>query len=125
MRVDTRGPEQPGVYNVGIEVFDSGVEVMDLAPRAVKDVQSYGRKGAVVLLAVLPNEHALHEAQVNPVGQVADDAGHFVRMSAHPLDVCKADVAVKVGDGRWVFRVRRNLIRVMCGPAGSSSPEKA
>jgi hypothetical protein len=114
MLVDTGCPEQASVFLEGVEVFDSRVEVVncDLATRAVKDVQSHGREGAVVYLAVLPDVQALHEAQVNPEGQVAFHASHFVRVSAHPCDVRKADVPDEVGDGRWVFRIRGILIRV-------------
>jgi hypothetical protein len=62
VRVETGGPEHPGVLNVGVEVFNARIEVVELALRAVKDVQSYGPEGAIVVLAVLADVHALHEA---------------------------------------------------------------
>jgi hypothetical protein len=43
---------------------------------------------------------------------VAYGTSHFVRVSAHPFDVRKADVPIEVSDGRRVFRMRGIFIRI-------------
>ena len=87
---------------------------IDLAPRAIEDVQSYEREGAVVLLAILPEVLPFHEAQINLVGQVADVASYLVGVGAHSFDVGKADVPVEVGDGRRVFLIRPSVPKTGC-----------
>src|SRR5436309_16102936 len=82
---------------------------MNLASRAIEDVQSDEGESAVVVPAVLADVFAVYEAEVHLEWQFAYGCGMcgLVCVCAHPANVGEADEAVEVADDRRVIRLRR------------------